>query len=87
MKVKPAPAVDIDALLAANRKQPPGPRCTVCKALNEVDRTTYEKLQAALNDTDNFPAPGLAKVFCALDYKMGPSPVVRHRRRECMARD
>lgn len=78
--------VDIDALLTANRKQPPGPRCTVCRALNEVDRTTYEKLQAALDDPTNFGAPGLGKVFTALGYVMGQSPVERHRAGGCLPR-
>lgn len=76
--------IDLDALLQANRKQLPGPRCTVCVALSEADAATRTKLQAALDDPLNFPAKGLGKVFTTLGYTMGPSPVERHRRAECM---
>lgn len=87
MSTQSAPAkVNIDDLLAANRKQPPGPKCTVCRALAEADTDTRAKLQGALDDAGNFPAAGLAKVFTALGHQMGASPVERHRRSECMNR-
>lgn len=82
---KSAP-VDVDALLAGARKQPPGPKCTVCRALDELDSVTSGKLQGALDDQANFAAAAVARVFTALGYQMGQSPVERHRRSECMPR-
>ena len=84
-KTKPT-SVDIDALLAENRKRPAGPKCTVCAALAGSPDPTRTKLQAALDDPVNFSAKGLGKVFTGLGYPMGPSPVDRHRRAECMVR-
>lgn len=75
---------DLDALLIANRRKAPGPRCGVCKALNEVDDDRRRKLLDALADREGFTGAGLAAVFSALGYRMGSSPIDRHRRNECV---
>jgi hypothetical protein len=79
----PSPAVDLDALLAANRKQAPGPRCSVCRALAAMDEPTRAKMQAALDDGEGYSGESLGKVFTALGHRMTGSPVDRHRRGGC----
>lgn len=74
---------DLDALLAANTRRTPGGVCSIGTALSRMDLATRAKIQAALDDVEQFSSPGLALVFRSLGYDIARSSVGRHRAREC----
>ena len=75
--------LDLDALLADNRRQRPGTGCTIGVALAQLPAPTATKVRAALADKDGYSATGLVAILRALGYKASRSPIERHRRGDC----
>ena len=86
-KQVPTTTVDLDALLAANRKRAKASKCSVGVFLNSLDDPDVRaKLEAALDDESHYSAENLCAVFEHFGYEYSASPIGRHRVRGCQCR-
>lgn len=70
-------------LLDTNKKKPVGPKCLVCVLLAALKTNDRALFQAALDDTAQFSATGIAKAATGYGFTLGRSSVERHRRGDC----